>query len=149
MNSTEHVINYLPFTVRRKVKWGQCDPAGVVYTVVFAEYVMSTAELFYAHLYGTNPLLDEIKNMFGTPTRGLRFDFRRALWPGEYFDMEVWVGHLGDRTYELQMQAYTLEKEEVFQAFLTPVCIAKTERRSIGLPEALRAALSQHQMKIN
>ncbi len=35
MTSTEHVVADTPFTVRRMVKWGHCDPAGVVYTVVF------------------------------------------------------------------------------------------------------------------
>jgi acyl-CoA thioester hydrolase len=46
MISTEHVLRTLPFTVRRRVKWGECDPAKVVYTVTFSEYVISVAELF-------------------------------------------------------------------------------------------------------
>lgn len=40
MTSTEHVLSQLPFVVRRRVKWGECDPAGVVYTVTFSEYVI-------------------------------------------------------------------------------------------------------------
>ncbi len=31
--STEHVTGTIPFAIRRRVKWGECDPAGVVFTV--------------------------------------------------------------------------------------------------------------------
>ena len=47
MTSTEYIVSELPLVVRRRVKWGECDPAGVVYTVSFSEYVISAAELFY------------------------------------------------------------------------------------------------------
>lgn len=145
MMSTESVIQVAPFTVRRKVKWGECDPAGVVYTVVFGEYVMSTAELFYAHLRQEHPKMLEERSTYGTPTKALSFEFHRALWPDEYFDLEVQVGRLTDKTYELLIKAYTLDREKAFQASLIPVCIAKNERRSIQLPQGLRDALIHYQ----
>src|SRR5439155_20898499 len=40
MFSTEQVIGTTPVVIRRRVKWGDCDPAGVVYTVTFGEYVI-------------------------------------------------------------------------------------------------------------
>src|SRR5207244_7412645 len=55
MISTEHIIATRPLVIRRRVKWGDCDPAGVVYTVTFAEYVVSAAELFYGSLFETTP----------------------------------------------------------------------------------------------
>jgi 4-hydroxybenzoyl-CoA thioesterase len=87
MTSTEHVISSVPFVVRRRVKWGECDPAGVVYTVTFAEYVISAAELFYGFLFDGTPQRVKDEYRFGTPSRALAFDFRRALWPDEEFDM--------------------------------------------------------------
>ncbi len=39
MICTEAVLADTPFVVRRRVKWGECDPAGVVYTPSFSEYV--------------------------------------------------------------------------------------------------------------
>jgi len=44
MVSTEHIISAIPLVIRRRVKFGDCDPAGVVYTVTFGEYVISAAE---------------------------------------------------------------------------------------------------------
>lgn len=145
MNSTEYVVAQTPFTVRRVVKWGHCDPAGVVYTVVFGEYVISTAELFYAHLLGESPQLAKDRHGFGTPTRGLTFDFRRSLRPDEQFDVEVRVGKIGSRTYELQMHGFTGEGETVFLACLTPICIVRGKRQGIVIPDVFRKALEAYQ----
>jgi acyl-CoA thioesterase FadM len=79
MISTEHIINDTPLVIRRRVKWGECDPARVVYTVTFSEYVISAAELFYGSVFGTTPQVAKDKFGFGTPTRALTFDFRSSL----------------------------------------------------------------------
>ena len=145
MTSTEHVSSNVPFVVRRRVKWGECDPAGVVYTPVFAEYVISAAELFYGSLFeGIAPRIRD-EHRFDTPSRALAFDFRRALWPGEDFDMRFAVAAINSRTYTLEITARTPSAEEVFVARLTPVCVARGERRAIELPTALRSRLEKYQ----
>ena len=50
MISTERVLSTTPFVVRRRVKWRECDPADVTYTVAFSGYVISAAELFCGFL---------------------------------------------------------------------------------------------------
>jgi acyl-CoA thioester hydrolase len=144
MTSTESVIAQHPFTVRRRVKWGECDPAGVVYTVAFSEYVISVAELFYGMLFGTSPQKAKDELGFGTPTRALSFDFQRSLRPDDEFDMTVRVADIRERTYLLEIHGRTLTGDTVFVAELTPVCVARPERRSILIPPGLRAALAQY-----
>jgi len=39
--SVEIVVSDSPFTVRRRVRWSDCDPAGAVHTGRFAEYLIS------------------------------------------------------------------------------------------------------------
>lgn len=144
MTSTEWIVSERPLVIRRRVKWGDCDPAGVVYTVVFSEYVVSAAELFYGALFGTTP--QKAKDMvgFGTPTRALSFDFQRSLRPDEEFDMTVRVADIRSRTFVLDMHGRTLSGETVFTARLTPVCVMRGERRAIELPARLRDALHNY-----
>jgi acyl-CoA thioester hydrolase len=141
MISTEQVTSTVPLVVRRRVKWGECDPAGVVYTVSFCEYVISAAELFYGALFETTPQRAKREQGFGTPSRALSFDFRRSLRPDDEFDMTVTVADVRSRTYELDVTARTPQGETVFVARLTPVCVARDERRSIDIPAAFRQAL--------
>ncbi|MGB3436095.1 acyl-CoA thioesterase [Achromobacter sp.] len=144
MTSTEFVVSETPFIVRRRVKWGDCDPAGVVYTVTFGEYVLSAAELFYGHLFNGTPQRIKDEHGFGTPTRALSFDFQASLWPDEEFDMCVRVEEIRTRTYTLHV-AGSVRGQPAFDARLTPICVARGERRAIEVPAALRGALQSYQ----
>jgi acyl-CoA thioester hydrolase len=148
MTSTEYVIADTPFTIRRRVKWGECDPAGVVYTVSFAEYVMSAAELFYGFLLGSSPQAAKQEHGFGTPTGALNLDFKRSLRPDEEFDITVRPGDIRQRSYVLQIDARTPPGEPVFSAELTPICISRAERRAIPLPTSFRLALEQYRDRL-
>lgn len=145
MTSTEQVIGHRPLVIRRRVKWGECDPAAVVYTVSFAEYVISAAELFYEALLGKSPQQAKQSFGFGTPTRALTFDFQSSLRPDELFDMTVRVEDIRTRTYVLDITARRPDGESVFVAKLTPVCVAREVRRSIDIPTEFRARLLDYQ----
>ncbi|MDR6860701.1 thioesterase family protein [Variovorax guangxiensis] len=144
MIATEQVRSQLPLVIRRRVKWGECDPAGVVYTVTFSEYVISAAELFYGALFETTPQRAKREQGFGTPSRALSFDFQRSLRPDDEFDMTVTVADIHSRTYVLDITGRTLEGDVVFVAKLTPVCVARDERRSIEIPDTFRQALQSY-----
>ncbi|CAN7720903.1 thioesterase family protein [Variovorax sp. LjRoot175] len=144
MIATEQVLSQLPLVIRRRVKWGECDPAGVVYTVTFSEYVISAAELFYGALFGTTPQRAKREQGFGTPSRALSFDFQRSLRPDDEFDMTVTVADIHSRTYVFDITGRTPEGDVVFVAKLTPVCVARDERRSIEIPDAFRQALQHY-----
>lgn len=144
MTSTEHVLSQVPLVARRRVKWGDSDPAGVVYTVSFSEYVISAAELFYGALFDTTPQRAKNEQGFGTPSRALAFDFHRSLRPDDEFDMTVTVADIRSRTYVFDITARTPHGDVIFIAKLTPVCVARDERRSIEIPEAFRQALQRY-----
>lgn len=144
MIATEYIVSESPFVIRRRVKWGDCDPAGVVYTVTFSEYVISAAELFYERLLGNTPQSSKDEHGFGTPTRALTFDFHATLWPDQEFDMTVSVEHIGEHTYTLNITG-TVHGNPAFVAKLTPICVARGERRAIPIPAIMRDALLTYQ----
>lgn len=144
MISTEYVVSEQPFVVRRQVRWGECDPAGVVYTATFSDYVISIAELFYGSLFGGKPQAVKHRHAFGTPTRALEFDFRRSLWPDDTFDVTVEVADVRTRTFTLLMTARKADGDIAFVARLTPICIQRGVRESIEMPDVLRSALERY-----
>ncbi|VVE55160.1 acyl-CoA thioesterase [Pandoraea fibrosis] len=147
MISTEYVVSERPFVVRRQVRWGECDPAGVVYTATFSDYVISIAELFYGSLFGGTPQAVKHRHGFGTPTRALDFDFRRSLWPDDAFDVTVEVAQIRTRTFTLLMTARKAENDIAFIARLTPICTQRGARESIEMPSVLREALEQYRAR--
>lgn len=145
MTCTESVVSRRPVVVQRRVKWGDCDPAGVVFTAVFCDYVISSAELFYEEMFGKPPQVAKRALGVGTPTRALSFDFKRSLRPDDIFQMTVSVADIRERSFVLGILARSLDAQDVFAATLTPVCVARDERRSIPIPDDLRSALVQYQ----
>jgi pyochelin biosynthesis protein PchD len=139
--SGEYVVSPVPFTVRRRVRWRECDPAGVVYTVAFSDFVMSAAELFYTSLLG-EPLQEKMDKLgLTTPTRALSLEFHKVLHPDEEFEMFVSVRDVRTHTFVLGVDGRTLDGTAVFGAVLTPVCVAKYERRAIKIPSLVRQQL--------
>ncbi len=125
---------------------GRMRSRRVVYTPSFSEYVISTAELFYESLFDGPPQRTKDRLGFGTPTRGLAFDFRRSLWPDESFDIAVTVEAIGTRSFTLAMTARMSEGgETAFIGRLTPICVRRGSRDAISVPVALREALEQYQ----
>src|SRR5690606_32632505 len=100
---SEELVGRTPVVVRRRVKWGECDPAGVVYTPMFSEYAVSAFQIFLGCLLGT-PLQEKLREHdFNTPLRALQFDFKRSLYPEQLFDMTVRVRDIGTTTFRVDI----------------------------------------------
>ena len=148
MTSTESVISEEPFTIRRRVRFGDCDPAGVVYTVRFSDYVVSAMDLFLSALLG-GPYLERLRNV-QTPIKALNFVFLAPLRPNDEFDMTVSVRDIRTHTFDLAIAAALPSGAAIFEALVTPICItAGNERRSVAIPVQLRISLVRHQQRIS
>lgn len=142
MTYTEAVVSKQPFTVRRRVRFGDCDPAGVVYTVQFSEYVVSAMDLFLSGLLD-GPYLKQLGNV-QTPIKALSFVFLAPLRPNDEFDMVVTVREIRTHTFVLGIDGTLVSGTPVFECTLAPICISSA-RRSVAIPARLRAALTQYQ----
>lgn len=144
MTYTEAVTSKQPFTVRRRVRFGDCDPAGVVYTVRFSDYVVSAMDLFLSELLD-GPHLKRLGNV-QTPIKALSFVFLAPLRPNDEFDMVVTVREIRTHTFVLGIDAAMVSGTPLFASVLTPICITSA-RRSVKIPAPLRAALTDYQHK--
>jgi acyl-CoA thioesterase FadM len=134
----------IPFRIRRRVNWGDCDPAGVVYTPRFSDYVVETYLEFSAQLLGS-PLNDTLKALdLSLPAKAMSMEFKRSLWPDEYFDIVVRVEAIRTRTFDLSIRATTPEGTPVFDATLSPICVRPATRESCPIPESLRSKLESY-----
>lgn len=140
---TEQVIATAPFTVRRRVRFGDCDPAGVAYTARFSEFVISAMDLFFQELLGA-PFGTRFPGI-DTPLKALSFAFHAPLRPNDDIEMVVTSGEVRTSTFQLLVAARLPEGTPAFDAILTPICIAPDERRRVDIPPLLRTVLENHQ----
>jgi acyl-CoA thioesterase FadM len=138
---TEQIIGTRPFVVKRRVRWGECDPAGVAYTGNFPHYLLSAVTLFHEFLYGDEPARFRQQLDIETPCKSLTLTFDRALWPNEFFEMHVRVGDIRNSSYDIHVQGMLADGMSVFKGVFSPICIARSERRSIPIPKEWRSIL--------
>jgi acyl-CoA thioesterase FadM len=148
IHSTEYVVSDDPFVIRRTVRWSDCDPAGVVYTGKFPEYLLSAVALFSDLIAGRNGNSLGQTHGVGTPCRGMTFDFIKTLWPGDVIDIECWIGEIRTRSYDIHCHARTPSGESVFDARFSPICVRIDARVATDIPASLRAALLRYARNI-
>ena len=139
--ATEYVLTTQPFVVRRRARWSECDPAGVVYTGRFVDYLLSAVALFNEHLSGESMETAKKKLQIQTPCKGLSLVFDGALWPNNEFDMHVTISAIRSSSFDISVRAVRPTGEPVFSGVVSPICIALTERRAVPIPDELRQRL--------
>lgn len=95
-------------------------------------------------------MLCELKNLdIDTPMKALNFEFRSALEPEQVFDMTCRVVDIRTRTFQLDILARTAADapREVFVARLTPIIVARGERRAVEIPAFLYSRLQDYRAR--
>ena len=146
LDYSEKMISTLPVTVRRRVRFGECDPAGVVYTPVFSEYTVSAYQWFLQAMLG-GPMFAAMKRVgFNSPIKALTFEFRNMLVTEQVFDMTCKVTDIRTRTFDVEItgRSTTEKPHDIYVSKLTPIMLSRSERRSIEIPAELRQKLEAY-----
>lgn len=142
----ERLISREPVIVRRRVLWGECDPAQVVYAPRFADYGASAVQWFWrAGLPDGGSNLASEGMM--TPIKHMAFTFHHVLRPGDLFDMTVHVGAIRDRTIDLLIDAKAADGSACFSARFTPILVAAHSFESRPIPSPIRHALEAYRAR--
>ena len=84
----------IPFTMRRRINWGDSDSAEIAYTGSFIAMAIDALEVWYEAVLGLNFYQLKQQNM-GNPAVSLHFDFHAPIVVGERLDIAVFVEKLG------------------------------------------------------
>jgi acyl-CoA thioesterase FadM len=142
--SFEIVVCEAPFTVRRTVKWSDCDPAGIVVTGRFPEYLMGATGHFMRHLR-SGPGSARLREAgVDTPCKGLSLLFHAPLYPDDVVDIVVGVGAVRTSSFDLVAQARRADGRLAFEGSFSPICIRREPRGRVPIPAPLRELLARH-----
>jgi acyl-CoA thioesterase FadM len=136
----EYIANEAPFTVRRTVRWAECDPAGVVYLGNFPHYLLSAVHLFRHHSLDVAWVDTAGAQDYQTPGKAFSMVFQSSLWPDDMFDMAVYIGDVRKHTLDVLVQATRADNgDKVFAGSITSVFVSRTDRHKlVEIPPAAR-----------
>ncbi|MBJ3814579.1 acyl-CoA thioesterase [Shimwellia pseudoproteus] len=134
-------MSAITFTRPHRIRFSECDPAGIVfypqYFVMFNDLLEQWVDALipggFAGYIG--------EQRFGLPTVHLEADFNAVSRMGDDVVLQLTVTHIGSRSVKLALRCTSLEGELRMQVNQTLVTTSLTTHRAIDIPAALLAAL--------
>jgi 4-hydroxybenzoyl-CoA thioesterase len=131
----------MPFTARITVRFGDCDPAGLVYYPMLFHYYHTAMEEFFAARCGVEYARLVSVERLGFPTVNVRAEFFEPLVYGDVAEVEVWASSVGRTsvTFEYRLRRIS-DGRLCASATLVHVSMSLLERSAVPIPETLRRA---------
>lgn len=108
------------FIARRTVRFGECDPAGVVYYPVFFHWFHELMEEWFERALDTS-YATCIKEQ-GFPAKETKAEFFRPCAVGEQIELRMSLGHLSSRSFRMDIEVWGQEKKKA-SGHVVCVCI--------------------------
>ncbi len=130
------------FTITRTVLFGDCDPAGIVYTPRIAYFVIEAIHEFLSPRLGGEGLRKVFAMGILPPARALSIEFLSPMTWDEVISIEVRSETSGTTSFSFAVEGRQASGEPTFRASMTQVCICPESKQPVALPDALRQALT-------
>lgn len=131
----------MPFTVTRKIRFGHCDPAGIVYYPRYFEMINDTVEDWFDERLGAPFGRMHGPDAHGVPTARIEIAFTAPSRIGDRLDFALRPLRLGRTSVDLRIEA-TCGGQVRLRLTSTLVHISLGTGRPVPWPEPLRAAIA-------
>ena len=91
------------FFRKRFVRWGDCDPGGIIYSPRVYEYALDTLEEFYMEVLGSSWMNLRAGAIVGTPVLRTEIEYMRPLVPEQQFMVTISIKDVGRSTVKYEM----------------------------------------------
>ncbi len=135
-------VSRFPFLHRRRVRWGDSDPARIAYTARFGDFAMEAIEAFFQDRLGAGFYELNLDHGIGTPFVRVEFEFQSPLTPRDTLETEVRLARLGGSSAQFALTGRVGERV-AFTGRLVCACVALdgAAMKPIPWPPRFRALL--------
>jgi len=130
------------FVVERRVRFGDCDPAGIVFFPRYVEMLNSVVEDWWLHI--GKPWTEMItQRRIGTPVVHVDTTFLIPSLMGDTLQFHLSVEKIGNASLALLHSAFGADGKERLRFRQQLVATSLDTHRSIPWPEDIRQAITQ------
>jgi YbgC/YbaW family acyl-CoA thioester hydrolase len=133
----------MSFRTRIKVRFGDADPAGLVYFVNIFHYLHIAMEEFFAERCGISYQELMCVERLGFPTVNVQAEFFMPLVYGDEAEVEVYVSRVGESsaTFEYSVRRF-IDGQLCARATNVQVAMNLDTRRAVPIPDKYRRAFA-------
>lgn len=125
------------FNVTRRVSWGDCDPAGIIYTPRVLDYAMETLEAWNREVLGVPWIKLNREMSMGMPTVRAELDFLAAPAPDEDVVTELRVEQVGRSSITFLITGDDGNGRAFFRVKVTSCLISRPAFKPTPIPDDL------------
>ena len=131
----------MSFVQKRTVLFGECDPAGIMYTPCIADYLVEATLAFLSHRLG-NPVERYMYALgYSLPARAMNMEFLKSMTWDEVIEIHVGLSEIRSRSFTVAVSGKNAKGEETFKGHITMVSMSPAEGRAKRIPPELQSAL--------
>ena len=130
------------FTTEVTVRFGDCDPAGIVFYPRYFEMINNLVEDWCAQGLGTSFRELHLERGLGLPTVQLETSFVAPSELGDRLRAELRVAKMGGASVTIEVRLLGAAGEDRVRASLVLVMMDLKERRAVPIPEPLRSRIA-------
>ena len=134
-----------PYKVTRTVKWGDCDPAGIIYTPRVLDFAMECLEAWYRDVLGMPWLRLNQELHMGAPTVRAEIDFLAAPAPDHEVVTELRVQKLGRSSVTYRLTGRDADGTDYYRATLVACFVERPAFKPVAIPEPFRGRILDYQ----
>lgn len=134
----------MPFIQSRIVRWGDCDPAGIIYTPRILDYAIEMVEACLREVMGASWNVMREQHNIGGPTVHFECDIRKPLAPDMAVDLVLTLEKLGRSSMTSRIVCVDAEGVEYFRVLLVNCFVtgdSPTDIRALPISETWRERL--------
>lgn len=130
------------FSTKRTILFGDCDPAGIIFTPRVAYFVVEAVHEFLTHILG-GPGIRKIFAMgVLPPARAMSIEFFSPMVWDDVIDLDVRCEEPKNSSFSFIVTGRKASGEDTFRSTFTQVCISPDDKRPVPMPDELRQALA-------
>lgn len=136
----------LPFAVRERVRWSDCDPLGIIYYGAYIRYFEAAEhEMFRAA--GLPYEVMRVQRQVQLPRKAFAVEFHSPAQMDELLEIRVGVSRIGETSVTMRFEAYEASTTaHRASATLTVVCVEKESITKRPLPDFVKDALRPYRV---
>jgi 4-hydroxybenzoyl-CoA thioesterase len=133
----------MPYSARITVRFGDADPAGLVYYPVIFHYFHAAMEEYFAARCGTTYARLMAEGRLGFPTVRVEAEFFAPIFYGDEVDVEVSVARVGTSSVTFEYAARRASDATLCaRSRQVQAAMNLDTRRAVPVPEGLRRAFA-------
>lgn len=137
-------MSHKTFTQRRRLSWGEADPAGTIYAPRAIDLAIQAIEALWIDALGLSFREFQARHGLGAPWVHTSCEFANPLRAGESFDLAIALEKLGTSSLKWSGEAKRPDGEPLFRLKLVSVLIDTSSGASRVIPADVRAGLAPY-----